>query len=59
MEQIIISIITSKGKTINKRFTVCNQEDVGYVAGYVQACKDKGAIVKIVSPFTWYIYNNS
>ena len=49
MEQVIISIVTPTGKSISKRFTVRGLADVGYIAGYVQACEDKGAIVEIES----------
>ena len=40
-----ITIVTPKGKHIAQTFRVNDMNDMSYIAGYVQACKDKGATI--------------
>ena len=40
-----VTIITPKGKHINKTYRVNNMQDLNYITGYIQACKDRGAEV--------------
>jgi len=49
MQIATINIETPNGESINKIFPVNNQENVIYLAGYMQALRDKGATVKVVS----------
>ena len=41
----VVTIVTPKGKQIDKTFRVDSREDLNYITGYVQACKDRGAEV--------------
>ena len=40
-----VTVITPKGKKIEKAFRVNNLNDLNYITGYIQACKDRGAEV--------------
>ena len=39
------NIVTPKGNQIDKTFRVDSREDLNYITGYIQACKDRGAKV--------------
>ena len=37
-----VKIVNPNGKHIEKTFRVNNVQDLNYITGYIQACKDKG-----------------
>ena len=41
----VVTIVTPKGNQIDKTFRVDSREDLNYITGYIQACKDRGAEV--------------
>ena len=40
-----VTIVTPKGKHIAQTFRVNDMNDMSYIAGYIEACKDRGAVV--------------
>ena len=53
-KQIVVNISDNKGNCINKLFNISSDnpdsnKSMGYMIGYIQACKDKGYDITIVS----------
>ena len=53
-KQIVVNISDNKGNCINKLFNISSDnpdsnKSMGYMIGYIQACKDKGCDITMVS----------